>query len=540
MNPLVTEAVKNSSNTCFALENNAASDLTVKVFRKIEEISPAEWEKVYPNVLEGYYFFKSLDESNLRQFSLYYIMVYRDQVPVGATSCFMMDYSIETTVQGVFRKALMSLKKIFPGALTLRTLMCGQPIGQGQIGFCWNKHKVFEAILSCLEKIAIDEKASIIAFKEFDKTYAELFLDLNKKGYYRFSSVPNTKKAISFKNFDEYLMTLSYATRYDLKRKFKKVDGHVDLKLEISNDLKGSLEEAHALYMQMIHQHEMGFETMPKEFFKKIAENMPEKTKFFLWRMDKKLVAFAFCLVSEDYFLDYYLGLDYSVAYDCHLYFVRFRDMMKWCIDHKMKVYEMGCTNYDPKKRLDFQFVPLDIYAKFRDKRFNSLSKYVCELIKPENFDPVLKEVYKKNKKQDSKKVKQKRRKLFFVIPLILINEGVDAVAQVLMKKGLPVFDSISINFHTAVQFLNRSVSSYLLWTGIFVYALNFFVWIFVLAKIDVSVAVPLTSLNYIVIPLLTVVFLHEKVRFVRWIGIVSIVFGVCLLSKNTVFSKAE
>jgi len=316
-----------------------------------------------------------------------------------------------------------------------------------------------------------------------------------------------------------------------LKRKFKKVDGHVDIKLEITDRLGASLDEAHALYMQMVNRHEMSLETMTKEFFAKISENMPGETKYFLWRIDGKLVAFSFCLVSKDYFLDYYLGLDYSMAYDYHLYFVRFRDMMKWCLANGMKTYEMGCTNYDPKKRLDFKFVPLDIYVKFTQPWANRFVKIACEMIKPQNYDPVLKKMVEKNPKQAG-------RLTLGVFCLILVNEAIDAVAQILMKKGLPTLRIDALNIPAAFSTATQAASNPYLWTGILIYTSNFFIWIFVLARLDLSMAVPLTSINYIILPILAMIFLHEKISFLRWLGISLIVLGIYLISKAS--SKTE
>ena len=113
---------------------------------------------------------------------------------------------------------------------------------------------------------------------------------------------------------------------------------------------------------------------------------MPGETRFFLWTIDKKIVAFAFCLVSGDYFIDYYLGFDYAVAYDYHLYFVRFRDLMNWCIGNKIKKYEMGATGYEPKRRLGFNFIPLYIYVKHLNKFFNPIFKVICRLLQPADF----------------------------------------------------------------------------------------------------------------------------------------------------------
>ena len=77
---------------------------TIKIVRKIEEISPQDWAKVFPPALENYYFFKTLDESTFPQFSFFYILVYDNDVPVGAASCFIMDFPLDIAVDGIFKK----------------------------------------------------------------------------------------------------------------------------------------------------------------------------------------------------------------------------------------------------------------------------------------------------------------------------------------------------------------------------------------------------------------------------------------------------
>jgi len=179
-----------------------------------------------------------------------------------------------------------------------------------------------------------------------------------------------------------------------LKRKFKEIDGKINIDLEVTSQLKGNdLQEVYALYLQTYARSEIGLEKLTPDFFEKISKNMPHEVKFFLWRMNHKIVAFALCMVSGDYFIDYYLGFDYGVAYQYHLYYVRFRDLMKWCIENNIKKYEMGSTAYEPKRRLNFNFIPLYIYAKHRNKFFNPIFKGFCHIVKPANFDPVFKEL---------------------------------------------------------------------------------------------------------------------------------------------------
>ena len=135
----------------------------------------------------------------------------------------------------------------------------------------------------------------------------------------------------------------------------------------------------------------MTFEEITKNFFKKISENLPEKTKFFIWRIDGKLAAFSLCLVSGDVMVGEYLGFDYSIAYKYHLYFIAFRDKIRWCIKNGIRRYETGALNYDPKKRLDFKFVPQYIYARHKNGIMNYLLSLMIWMLEPQKHDPFLK-----------------------------------------------------------------------------------------------------------------------------------------------------
>jgi len=139
-----------------------------------------------------------------------------------------------------------------------------------------------------------------------------------------------------------------------------------------------------------------GFELIVKEFFKKISERLPKETRYFLWRIKGRLVAFNLALVDAPLLYDEYLGLDYTVAYQYHLYYVTFRDIVRWCLQHDVRRYVTGALNYDPKKRLDFSFTPLYVYIRHTHRLSNRVFRLVSHLIKPERFDPILKSFYKR------------------------------------------------------------------------------------------------------------------------------------------------
>jgi predicted N-acyltransferase len=370
--------------------------LRTKVAKKITEIPAGEWNKVFPDVLESYDFFRTLDESHLEQFSFYYIMVYDHKIPVGATACFLMNYSLDTSINGAYRHLSNAIKKLMPNIFSLKALICGMPLGQGRMGITGQADKILQAIVRRMEHIAKKNKAPILAFKDFNQSDAHVLDVLQKRGFTKFDGLPSTELNITFKNFEDYLKTLSGASRYDLRRKFKKVDQEVVIDLKIVDSLEGgSLEEVYGLYLDVVAKHEMGFELLPKDFFKNISKNMPNHVKFFLWRIDGKLVAFLFCLIAGDLCADYYVGLDYSVAHKYHLYFIKFRDTINWCIEHKIKKYEMGNSGYEPKRRIGLDFLPLFIYVKLRNRTLRPIFNFICQFLKFENFDPDLKEARK-------------------------------------------------------------------------------------------------------------------------------------------------
>lgn len=368
--------------------------LRIKVTNRISDIPADDWNGVYPDVIEGYQFFRTLDELNLEQFRFYYMVVYSGKKAVAATPCFLMDYPLDSSVDGPVRRITNRIKKVMPRFFSLKAFICGMPMGQGRIGIVGDRQAALEVILRKMEQIAKKRRAPVIAFKDFDRSYSDVLGPLLKRGFTRFSGLPNTEMNIEFGDLEGYLKTLSPASRYDFRRKFKKVPKDLNIEMSVHDSISGAdIEAVFRLYMEVVVGHDMGFEVLPIGFFRSVSENMPGKAKFFLWRIDKRIVAFSLSFVSGGTLMLYYTGLDYSVAHKYHLYFFVFRDVLNWCMEHNIKIFEMGYKGYETKRRLGFDFIPLGIYVKLRNKTLRPIFNAVAQLLKFENFDPALKKV---------------------------------------------------------------------------------------------------------------------------------------------------
>lgn len=116
---------------------------------------------------------------------------------------------------------------------------------------------------------------------------------------------------------------------------------------------------------------------------------------------------------------------------------------------------------------------------------------------------------------------------------LIVLNDVGDTIAQLLMKKGLIQTGIDSVNFGNIAEFAVRNASSPLVWLGIFVFVLNFFIWIVILSRVDLSIAMPVGSTSYIFVPIVAMIFLHEHVSVLRWAGILLIALGIHFVSQS-------
>ena len=119
------------------------------------------------------------------------------------------------------------------------------------------------------------------------------------------------------------------------------------------------------------------------------------------------------------------------------------------------------------------------------------------------------------------------------VFLFIVINDVIDTTAQLLMKKGLGMAELNNVGdfFHHLFNFANHDI--FYFWLGLAVYLSNFFLWMSILSKIDLSIALPLACVGYILIPFAAVFFLHEHVPVLRWVGLALIVTGIFCVSRS-------
>jgi drug/metabolite transporter (DMT)-like permease len=118
------------------------------------------------------------------------------------------------------------------------------------------------------------------------------------------------------------------------------------------------------------------------------------------------------------------------------------------------------------------------------------------------------------------------------ILAVLFLNETIDCVAQFCFKRtalaqGTPAITSLA----AAEAFLAGVLSQGYLWIGVAAVALVFVSWTVVLSKVDLSAAMPVTSLSYLLVALTAILFLHERIPLLEWCGIAFIMAGVAIVS---------
>jgi len=121
---------------------------------------------------------------------------------------------------------------------------------------------------------------------------------------------------------------------------------------------------------------------------------------------------------------------------------------------------------------------------------------------------------------------------IFFIL---IMNEAADTFAQFCFKKTAVLQGTTSMaGMGDAWAFVCSALGQKYLWIGLVTVAVVLVSWLVVLSKVDLSVAMPMTSFSYVFVALTSMIFLHEHISVMRWCGILFILVGVMIVSQSS------
>ena len=357
--------------------------LSYKIIGSISQIEQSAWTAVFADMAEGYAFYKTLEESNLQEFSFLYVLIYENETLVLIAPIFISDFNLDIVVEGFSKRIIHNLRKFFPQFLIFKTLFCGSPFGEhGVIGISPSAHSpnLLKKLTQILTTIGKEKNISLIMFKDFlQKDLSTLSL-LTPEKFFVADSFPCIVVNLPFSSMEEYLASLSKNTRKDLRRKLKETS---NIEVKVVNQIESVIDEIYQLYLNTYNAGEVKFEKLTKEFFLNISRNMSSTTRFFLYYVEGKLCAFNLCLLHQDTLIDKFIGFDYALARKYHLYFYSWYYNVEWCLKNSVRHYQVGQTDYQPKLKLGGKAIPLYVFLKHRNRLINCILKLLAKVLVP-------------------------------------------------------------------------------------------------------------------------------------------------------------
>jgi uncharacterized membrane protein len=119
--------------------------------------------------------------------------------------------------------------------------------------------------------------------------------------------------------------------------------------------------------------------------------------------------------------------------------------------------------------------------------------------------------------------------KLLLILVIGLVFESVGVV---LLKKGMNSIGEIKqVNAAEIVRVVKAGVTNAQIWLGMLFEALFFACLLLLMSKSDISFLWPLTALSFVFATLAAIIFLHEQVSNLRWVGVLFIMVGAAFIS---------
>ncbi|MEW6202081.1 MAG: SMR family transporter [bacterium] len=120
-------------------------------------------------------------------------------------------------------------------------------------------------------------------------------------------------------------------------------------------------------------------------------------------------------------------------------------------------------------------------------------------------------------------------------MPFILLFTSIAfaITGQLLMKAGILRVEGIDFSRGNIPGQMLRLVTCPQIIFGLVVFAVSMIFYLAAISKLDISMAYPMVSINYVLIQIFSKIFFHEKINLYRVFGVLFIISGVVLISRS-------
>jgi len=370
------------------------SAFAVELVSRAELASWPQWKQAFGHLRKDHRYYEIVEDTIRQGFDYRYFVIRDESGAAWAIQpCFILDQDV---LQGAGPRIGMLaelVRRVWPRFMRLRTLMVGCAAGEGHLDATEesSRRALARALAGAIVGHARNARAPLVVLKEFPAEYRASLGCFLAHGFTRVPSLPMTRLNIEYASFEEYMnRALGGEMRRNLRRKFRTAMQAPPIEMSVVADVTPIVDDILPLYLNVYDRSKLHFEKLTREYFCRLGKEMPDKARFFVWRQNGRIVAFVACMLQGEAFYAEYIGLDYTIALDLHLYHYTYRDMVSWAIANGYKEFRSSGLNYDPKLHLRQLLDPIDLYVRHTSPILNALLKPLLPFLEPTRYDKTL------------------------------------------------------------------------------------------------------------------------------------------------------
>lgn len=359
--------------------------LEIKRFDSISAIDRNAWNNCFADELENYDYLLALERSHIKGFDYCYYVVTEGETLLAAVPAFYTLYDLSTTTKGKIRNILLAIARIAPKLFTLKLACLGStatetcPIGFHPLCDEQRKHALFLQLIRFFKTDAASMRASLCAIKDVNVSNKVRFGDiLASTGFHAVPGMPSAVLHINFVSIDDYLSSLSSATRKDMRRKLKKAR---EIRIEYRDNVDDIIDDIYAMYLETKNRSDLQFEELTPDYFRQVITCMNDRCLYAIYFVGEIAIGANLMLINNERLLDKFFCMRTQMGHDYNLYFVSWFANLQLCLDKGLTCYQSGQAGYETKLRLGSALLPNWMYFRHRNWLADTLLKLASPLL---------------------------------------------------------------------------------------------------------------------------------------------------------------
>jgi uncharacterized protein len=341
------------------------------------------WNALFPGEIERFEYLQAIERSGLAGFEWRYVIAEEDGRLIAAAPAFITDYRLDTTLEGSGKRFIGALRRLAPGALTLRLACIGSPctdtllLGIARTLDPARRDTVLAGLLRAFESEAHDCGCRLLGLKDIPAQHAQFWNRIARRaGFSPLPGLPVASLEINWSSLEEYLAHLSPGTRRDMRRKLR---SRAWVRVERRHNIDDVMNRVLALYADTRARAGMQFEELTAAYFRGVLELTPGASCA-LYYVGGELLAANLLIQDGRTLLDKYFCMNAGAGRDHNLYFLSWFANVEYCIANGLKRYQSGQAGYANKLRLGSVLQGTSMYFRHCNALVNGVLRAAAPL----------------------------------------------------------------------------------------------------------------------------------------------------------------